>query len=610
MIDLLSISVLTNALSTLIILFLYLYLYNEEQHEYFLIWTVAWAFYFIYNLASFADVVMRNPNEGMLVRLVWQWAAYSAAGVSTVLMFWAGRSFAKGYCFHYGYPFAALTVVAWTSVAVFWLRDFLFISTPIFLFTGVVFIWTGWIFYAQKRQPHLRGTRLLAAIFILWGLHKLDYPLLRPVEASAPYGYLLPALFGERAAICVIVWVLEEYKRAVRDENEGLSHAYRDLETAMGELKTSMRELDETQEHLMSILESAQDYGIISTTPEGRVVLYNEAAARLLGREAEQMIGCPLVLRGLQDGQVVNLLPRLIEKMFSEGQYETSLELQREREGEEPLNFSALLTATAVRNTEQQSLGMLVMIRDVTQQQQLEERLIASEKLATIGRMASYIAHEIKNPLSSVNLNLELLADEIADYSVPSKDEAVELLVSIQEELDRLTRNIDEYLRFARLPKLHLHLGDINIMLQSLLQLIEPELEQQQIRVTANWDYSVPAVLIDTENLRSVFMNLIRNAQEAMPGGGELRITRRSEEGMVLVDVEDTGPGIAPDELQSIFEPFYTTKAAGTGLGLPYAQQIVHQHGGTLRCTSEQEKGTRFTVSLPVAALTEVDPTD
>ncbi len=448
MTDLLPIAVLTNAIGTLIILSVFLYLYNENRHEHFLIWTVAWAVYFIYNVGSFAEAYMSASPADSGLRLFWRWLAHASAGVSTVLMLWAGRSFAQGYRFHYGYPLAIFLVFIWTTVTVFFIRNFTWLSLPIFISTGIVFIWTGWIFYGRQAEPRLKGTGVLTCAFILWGLHKLDYPFLRPVEAFAPYGYALSTIFGQVAAIGLIILVLEESKRDVR---------------------------------------------------------------------------------------------------------------------------------------------------------LAEQRALASEKLATIGRMASYVAHEIKNPLSSVNLNLELLADEIADYDVPSKEEAGELLNAIQEELDRLTRNVDEYLRFARLPQLHLHIGDVNVMLESLLQLVEAELEQKHIEIIQDWDYDVFPVQMDTEHLRSVFLNLICNASEAMPDGGKLHISTRQTDGMVLIHVEDTGCGIRDEDLPFIFEPFYTTKASGTGLGLPYVQQIIHQHEGTIHCTSKVGEGSRFTISLPVA---------
>ena len=599
MIDLLSISILAYSLSTLIILFLYLYLYNEERHEYFLIWTVAWAFYFIFDVSSFADAVMRKAPSDTGLRMFWRWLTYASAGVSAVLMLWAAQSFVHGFHFHYGYPVAGLALVGWTTVAVLQVSDFLVLSMPVFVFTGIVFIWTGWVFYARQPKPRLKGTGLLTGAFILWGLHKLDYPFVRPIESFAPYGYALSTAFGQLAAIGLIVLVLEESKRDMRVANNERKNAYRDLEAAMSELKSSVRELDETQEYLSSILESTQDYAIISTDPHGKILLYNETATRMFGRDVASVLGQFASLESYHLGQVEKLMPGLMRTVPREGRYEAESELLRQ----DGSRFAALLTATAVYNMERQYIGMLIMIRDITQQRELEERVIASEKLATIGRMASYIAHEIKNPLSSVNLNLELLADEIAEYDVSSKDESTELLNSIQEELDRLTSNVDEYLRFARLPKLHLYLGDINITLGSLLQLIGPELAQHGIKVDHDWDYDIPPVRIDTQNLRSVFLNLIRNAREAMTSGGILRVSTEHSDDAVLIHVLDSGHGISEDELQSIFEPFYTTKASGTGLGLPYAQQIIHQHGGSIRCTSVLGEGTRFTISIPSAQL-------
>jgi len=236
--------------------------------------------------------------------------------------------------------------------------------------------------------------------------------------------------------------------------------------------------------------------------------------------------------------------------------------------------------------------------------QERERRLLRGERLAAAGQLAAQITHEIRNPLSSVGLNVELLEDEL-----PEGSEGRKLLAKITKEVDRLTAITEGYLSFARRPKPELVELDLGAELHALLEFLAPELELDHIRMVEDLPDAPVWILGDANQLRQSFLNLVRNAKEAvldeeqrrLGGAPEIGLTMRCKGGTVVVVVSDNGGGIPlpPEQLDRIFEPFYTRKARGTGLGLPMVQQIVQEHGGNVRVARTGPEGTQFEVELP-----------
>jgi two-component system NtrC family sensor kinase len=236
--------------------------------------------------------------------------------------------------------------------------------------------------------------------------------------------------------------------------------------------------------------------------------------------------------------------------------------------------------------------GMVAAIR------RARAELVHAERLATIGKMAAHISHEIRNPLSSIGLNLELLEEEIA--GLDAKPEAAQLLGAIQGEVDRLSRITEQYLAAARQPRLHPEPARLDEIVRDCHAFVRPELERAGLESRVECDRDLPAVEVDQAQLRQALLNLLRNAQEATPRGGEIVLSvRRAPEGGVAIWVDDSGQGV-PEELRSaIFDPFCTTKERGTGLGLAVTRSIVEAHGGTIHCEPRAGGGTRFCLALP-----------
>ncbi len=231
-----------------------------------------------------------------------------------------------------------------------------------------------------------------------------------------------------------------------------------------------------------------------------------------------------------------------------------------------------------------------------------EQRLIRSERMATAGRIASHVTHEIRNPLSSISLNTELLQEELGERDGVQAEEARALLSAISMEVDRLTDFTEEYLRFARLPKLRLEDEDLQVILLDLLTFMGGELTDRGVEVQHELRPGQAALRADENQLRRAFLNLLRNAGEAMAGeGGRLIIAVQVEEDWITLRLSDSGPGISAEDLPNIFEPFFSTKDTGTGLGLALTQQIFTEHGGTIEVESKEGEGATFVVKLPRA---------
>lgn len=236
-----------------------------------------------------------------------------------------------------------------------------------------------------------------------------------------------------------------------------------------------------------------------------------------------------------------------------------------------------------------------------------QRELVHQERLATVGRMAAQITHELRNPLSSIGLNSELLLDDLAP-----DHEGRPLLKSIIREVERLREITEEYLRFARLPRPERRPVDLNHAAEELIEFVRSEMSQAGIRVRLDGDPVARPALVDPNHLRAALLNLLRNAREAMQGdapgdpiGGHIVIRVRTLGEMASIAVNDDGPGMDAATRERILEPFFSTKPQGTGLGLSMVHKIIDAHLGNLTVTSEPGRGTTVTLLLPLASDTE-----
>lgn len=244
--------------------------------------------------------------------------------------------------------------------------------------------------------------------------------------------------------------------------------------------------------------------------------------------------------------------------------------------------------------------------QEMLKRQLAEEARLQAERLAVVGTMAAQVAHEVRNPLGSMTLNLELLSIEISALAASSSHPAAEshqLVSQFSQELNRIKQVVDGYMLLARLPKIENGLFPLHEFLDQKLLLITPELEVAWVRLVKDFDPRVASIKTDSAKLWQVLVNLIRNARQAMPRGGRLTVRTRLAASELQIAVADTGEGIREEDLPKLFTPFFTTKPDGTGLGLVLVHQIISEMGGQIRCQRSGGSGTTFLIAFPRSLL-------
>lgn len=233
-----------------------------------------------------------------------------------------------------------------------------------------------------------------------------------------------------------------------------------------------------------------------------------------------------------------------------------------------------------------------------------EARFAVEEKRELLARLLSRLAHEIRNPLSSLDIHVQLLAEDLAALPEPVREAAAGRVEILRGEIHRLDGIIRQFIRLAGHSELDRKPTDLRQILKHVRALLEPEAAQRNIRLRLDPLGALPVLQADPGQLTQVFVNLVVNAIQAVARDGtvSLRAAVVPEEGCVSISVEDTGPGISATRLTAVFEPYFTTKESGTGLGLWIVQQIVSAHGGSVRAGNRAEGGARFEVRLPLPA--------
>ena len=219
-----------------------------------------------------------------------------------------------------------------------------------------------------------------------------------------------------------------------------------------------------------------------------------------------------------------------------------------------------------------------------------------------IASLAGGLAHEIRNPLSTLALNLDLLLEDLSVGESPRDRRMLQKVTGIRKQCVHLERLLNDFLQFARVGSLELQPLDLNVLVQEFIDFYQPQAKELGIEISPHLAANLPAVNIDFRLFLQVLTNLSRNAQQAMPHGGVLELQTYSRGDRVMLDIIDTGEGMTAETQAKMFDTFFSTKPDGSGLGLPTVRKIVEAHGGTILCDSETGRGTRFNISLPIAA--------
>ena len=239
----------------------------------------------------------------------------------------------------------------------------------------------------------------------------------------------------------------------------------------------------------------------------------------------------------------------------------------------------------------------------LTRLQGAQAELVVAERMATVGKLSLKVAHEVRNPIAAIELNAELVGDLVKERGGADMEEAATLVTAIREQVNALDAITEEYLAFARFPRPQYDEDSVNEMVAALVEFVRPVAARQGSTVEATTDQTVPPMAIDRTLLRQSILNLVKNGLEALGRGGKLTVSTRRVDDQVEIAIQDTGPGIAAEVGDRLFEQFFTTKPQGTGLGLYISRQIIEEHGGTLRWESAPGAGTTFTATLPIKRI-------
>ena len=367
-----------------------------------------------------------------------------------------------------------------------------------------------------------------------------------------------------------------------------------------GEVQQIVIRLIREKGFLEKVFESLQE-GVILLDPQGRIGFLNAAACRFFGLDPERALGEPLSsqVRGLDWqalGQPGRTVSRDLEVFYPENRFlnfylapiDGGGEAAQGREGE---------------NVE--ALGYVMLVRDLTTNRAEVEATLESERLNALTLLAAGVAHEIGNPLNSLDIHLQLLGRKLRKLPPGDRKPLEDHLATARGEIQRLDGILRQFLQAVRPTLPRRERQDIHAVLHETLRLLEPELEARKIRVELDLAPSLPPAEIDGGQFQQVFYNLLRNAYQALPAtGGRITIRTRANDFEYVISIEDNGSGISPEHMGAIFEPYRSTKASGSGLGLLIVRRIIREHGGEIAIDSQENHGTRVIIHLPRAERT------
>jgi PAS domain S-box-containing protein len=332
--------------------------------------------------------------------------------------------------------------------------------------------------------------------------------------------------------------------------------------------------------------------GVIVTDPQDRIIYMNKAACAFFGMDGAENIGRKLgeAIPGLDLRSVAHsgdILSRDLEIFYPQRRF---------------LNFYVTPLMSHEKEASRRSLvGRAIILRDTTEAQKEREETIQSERFSAVTLLAAGVAHEIGNPLNSLDIQLQLLERKLkkSDQDKDEKNSLSDSLAIARGEVRRLDQIITQFLKAVRPAPLDCHPSDFNALILETVQFLRSEIENRNITVEISPAPSLPAVLLDQDQMRQALYNVIRNSFQAMGNKGLLRVVTGSDDSHVWVSIGDTGGGIAPSSIDKIFQPYYSEKQDGNGLGLHVVQRIVRAHSGEIILESAENKGLVFTIRIP-----------
>jgi PAS domain S-box-containing protein len=362
---------------------------------------------------------------------------------------------------------------------------------------------------------------------------------------------------------------------------------YREQLEELVEARTS--ELQKAQEHFSGLFNSSKD-GIRFASTDGTLLDVNDAYCQLTGYSKEELLSGKKY-QDITAPEYQEMEAKIVAGVIRTGK---AVEYEKEFIRKDGSRVPVLLTVFVVRGEDGKPIRVAAIIKDMTELKEMQDKLVRTERLAVLGQLAGGVGHELRNPLGAIK-NAAYFLNMALEQPEPEVRETLEIL---EREVAASERIISSLLDFARPKPPTRRKVNINEVVQETLS---RNGVPGNVRVIKKLDESLPAILADPDQLGQVFGNIIRNAVQAMPEGGRLTVKSKvSRPGWVSVSISDTGVGIPPKDQKKLFEPLFTTKAKGIGLGLPVTKILVEGHGGTIEVKSKVGKGSTFTVILPM----------
>ena len=351
-----------------------------------------------------------------------------------------------------------------------------------------------------------------------------------------------------------------------------------------GEVHQLVTRLIREKGTLTKVFEALRE-GVIILDPDSRIDFVNTAACQFFGLDPKRATGEPIAsqIRGLDWESLAkpgHAVSRDLEVFYPDHRY---------------LNFYL-----APIEDSGAPLGHVMLVRDLTSTRAQEEENLESERLNALTLLAAGVAHEIGNPLNSLDIHLQLLGRKFRKLSAGDRAPLEENLKTAREEIQRLDAILKQFLHAVRPTKPTRERCDIHFILKETLKLLEPELAARHIAVELDLAEFLPPATVDAGQFQQVFYNLIRNAYQALPGtGGRISIHTEFNDYEFMISIADNGTGISPEHMGALFEPYRTTKSSGSGLGLLIVRRIIREHGGEIEIDSKENSGTRILIHLP-----------
>jgi len=343
------------------------------------------------------------------------------------------------------------------------------------------------------------------------------------------------------------------------------------------------------------------DDGVFMFDKDRKIVLFNPACEQIVGYSREEITNNDYSCLDIfdchsLDGECLAICPGL--DLFEEKRTKIAREyFIKTKEGKQK---RVITNYSIIKDNYNRIEYVVGVMRDITEEKMFNEELVRSRTLSTLGQYSNELAHEIKNPLNAINIQMSLLEREIGKHDLSTGEELADVVKVVKEEISRLNKLATDCLSFSKSGDLNRTEEDIGQVFEALLSLITPYADLNGVNIYLTMLGDCPQILVDKDKLKQALLNILLNAIEAMTGGGDISINVSQRDSCLKIFIKDTGPGIPDEQHDKIFDLFYSTKSGGTGVGLAVTKNIIHAHGGNIRF-EKQDKGAGVIIELPLS---------